>query len=227
MIRLLMVLIGVISSVIVMAELLAATLLWTRGSLDHHTLKEIRLALRPAAAKAAADTETSAETATAPTTSAQEIRDARVKRVLDLDARENELQLLKRLTTDLANQLISERQAFDELKQSFRKELGEQATKAVSEATEQSRAILLASPPGEAVQRLMGLTLAEDVELMRGLPEKSIARLLGAFQSDDKAAERGQQIFEALYHGAPQVPLLNTTQTQIDEGAAPTGRRGG
>lgn len=227
MIRLLMVLIGVVSAVIVMAELLAVGLLWSRGSLDKHTMRDLRRALAPAAAKATADAETPAESATTPAISAQEIRDARVKRVLDLDARENELQLLKRLTTDLANQLISERQAFDELKKSFRKELSEQAEKAASDATEQSRAILLASPPEEAVQRLMGLTLEEDVDLMRGLPEKSIARLLGAFQRDVKAAERGQQIFEALYHGDPAVPLLNATQTQIDEAAAPTGTRGG
>ncbi len=227
MVRLLMVLIGVVSAVVVMAELLAGALLWSRGALDRNTMREIRRALSPAVAKATAETETAAETATAPSISAQEIRDARVKRVLDLDARENELQLLKRLTTDLANQLISERQAFDELKKSFRKDLNSQAEKAASDATEQSRSILLASPPEEAVQRLMGLTLDEDVELMRGLPEKSIARLLGAFQRDDKAAERGQKIFEALYHGDPAVPLLNATQSRIDESAAPTGRRGG
>lgn len=227
MIRLLMVLIGVISSVIVMAELLAATLLWTRGSINRNTMKEIRIALSPPAQRSAAVAETAAESATSPTNSAQEIRDQRVTRVLALDARENELQLLKRLTTDLANQLISERQAFDQLKEAFRKELREQEAKATSEATEQSRAILLASPPEEAVQRLMGLSLAEDVDLMRGLPEKSISRLLQAFQREDKGAERGQQIFEALYRGAPTVPLLDSTQSQIDEGAAPTGRRGG
>ncbi len=227
MIRLLMVLIGVVSAVVVMAELLAVGLLWSRGSLDKHTLRDIRRALAPATAKVAAETETPAETATTPAVSAQEIRDARVKRVLDLDARENELQLLKRLTTDLANQLISERQAFDELKRAFRKELSEQTAKAASDSTEQSRAILLASPPEEAVQRLMGLTLEEDVDLMRGLPEKSIARLLGAFQRDPKAADRGQKIFEALYHGNPAVPLLNATQSQIDESAVATGGRGG
>lgn len=227
MIRLLMVLIGVVSAVVVMAEVLAVGLLWSRGSLDKHTLRDIRRALSPPAAKVTAETEPAAESATTPVISAQEVRDARVKRVLDLDARENELQLLKRLTADLANQLISERQAFDELKKSFRKELTDQADKAASEATEQSRAILLASPPEEAVQRLMGLTLEDDVDLMRGLPEKAIARLLGAFQRDDKAAARGQQIFEALYHGDPTVPLLNATQSQIDESAAPAGRRGG
>lgn len=227
MVRLLMVLVGVISAVVVMAELLAGALLWSRGAFDRNTMREIRRALSPAVAKVTAETDTAAESAASPSISAQEIRDARVKRVLDLDARENELQLLKRLTTDLANQLISERQAFDELKKTFRKELGDQAEKASSDATEQSRSILLASPPEEAVQRLMGLTLEEDVDLMRGLPEKSIARLLGAFQRDDKAADRGQKIFEALYHGEPAVPLLNATQSQIDESAAPTGRRGG
>ncbi len=227
MIRILMVLIGVVSSVIVMAELLAATMLWTRGSLTKQSLKEIRVALSSPAAKAAAEAEATADSAAAPTPSSKEIQDSRVGRVLDLDARENELQLLKRLTTDLANQLISERQAFDQLKETFRKDLNDQVTKATSDAVEQSRAILLASPPEEAVQRLMGLTLEEDVELMRGLPEKSIARILQSFQRDMKFAERGQEIFEALYHGSPTVPLLNATESRIDEAAAATGRRGG
>lgn len=227
MIRLLMVLIGVISAVVVMAEMLVAGLLWTRGSLTRDSLKEIRLALSPPAAKAAAEAEASAESAAKPMTSAQEVRDQRVGRVLDLDARENELQLLKRLTIDSANQLISERQAFDLLKQAFRKELNEQVAKATGDATEQTRAILLASPPEEAVQRLMGLELDEDVDLLRGLPEKVIARILQAFQRDVKSAERGQQIFEALYHGSPTVPLLNATETRMDQGAAATGRRGG
>ncbi|HET6423833.1 MAG TPA: hypothetical protein VFG20_09135 [Planctomycetaceae bacterium] len=227
MIRLFMVLIGVISAVVVLAEMLVATLLWTRGSLTKESLKEIRVALNPPAAKAAAEAEASAESAAKPMTSAQEISDKRVGRVLDLDARESELQLLKRLTTDLANQLISERQAFDQLKETFRKELSEQVAKATSEATEQSRTILMASPPEEAVQRLMGLTLEEDVELMRGLPEKAIARVLQAFQRDPKTADRGQKIFEALYHGSPVVPLLNATETRMDEGAAAAGRRGG
>jgi ATP-dependent DNA ligase len=227
MIRLLMVLMGVVSAVIVMAEMVAATVLWSRGSLTKDSLKEIRIALSPPAAKAAAEAETAAEAAATPQPSAQDVRDKRVSRVLDLDARENELQLLKRLTTDLANQLISERQAFDQLREAFRKELKEQIDKANNDATEQSRSILLASPPEEAVQRLMGLTLEENVDLMRGLPEKQIARILQAFQRDVKAAARGQEIFEALYHGSPTVPLLNGTGSKIEEAAAPTGRRGG
>lgn len=227
MIRLLMVLAGVVSVVIVLAEMFVATFLWSRGSLNKDSLKEIRVALSPPAAKAAAEAEAAAESAATTTPSSEEIRALRVGKILELDARENELQLLKRLTTDLANQLISERQAFDQLKETFRKELSEQVTKATSEATEQARAILLASPPEEAVLRLMGLTLEEDVELLRGVQEKSLARILQAFQRDPKAAERGQKIFEALYHGSPTVPLLNTTETRMDEGPAATGRRGG
>lgn len=224
MIRTLLVLTGLFSTVILLAEVLAAGVLWSRGHLTPTTLREIRLAIAQPGEAVAEETP---ETTAAEEISAEEVRQARVKRVLDLDSRETELTTLKRLTTEAANQLISERRAFDQLKDDFRKELEALAVRTRDEATEQTRAVLLAVPPEEAVQRLLGLTKDEAVDLLRGMPEKSIARLLSAFERDPKAIQRGQELFEALYRGRPTQPTIDKAREGLDPGAAPQAARGG
>ncbi len=215
MIRTLLVLTGLFSTVILLAELLAAGVLWSRGHLTATTLREIRLAI---AQPGEAVQEESPETTAAEEISADEVRQARVKRILDLDSRETELTTLKRLTTEAANQLISDRRAFDQLKEDFRKELAALAARTRDDATEQTRAVLLAVPPEEAVLKLMGLTKDEGVDLLRGMPEKSIARLLTAFERDPKAVQRGQELFEALYRGAPTQPTIDRAREGLDPG---------
>ena len=84
MIRTLLVLTGLFSTVILLAEVLAAGVLWSRGHLTPTTLREIRLAI---AQPGEAVQEESQETTTAEEISADEVRQARVKRVLDLDSR--------------------------------------------------------------------------------------------------------------------------------------------
>jgi hypothetical protein len=63
----------------------------------------------------------------------------------------------------------------------------------------------------------MQLSLDQDVVLMKGMPEKTIAKILKEFQTSgepnivdgkDPAAERGRQIFEALSRGEPSRSLL-------------------
>ncbi|OYW12943.1 MAG: hypothetical protein B7Z55_17680, partial [Planctomycetales bacterium 12-60-4] len=68
--------------------------------------------------------------------------------------------------------------------------------------------VLLATPPEDAVKRLMALTLPESVNLLRGLPEKSIAKILLAFQLNPQTIERGQELFQALYRGDPDRELI-------------------
>ncbi len=217
MIRTLLVLTGLFSTVILLAEVLAAGVLWSRGHLTPTTLREIRLAI---AQTGEAVQEESPETTAAEEISAEEVRQARVKRVLDLDSRESELTTLKRLTTEAANQLISDRRAFDQLKDDFRKELLALAARTRDDATEQTRAVLLAVPPEEAVLKLMSLTKDEAVDLLRGMPEKSIARLLTAFERDPKTVQRGQELFEALYRGAPTQPTIDRAREGLDPGTA-------
>lgn len=221
MIRAAFMLTGLISAVVLFAELLAAVMLWSRGHLTSETIREVRLALSHSSGGAATEP---AEQKHSDESSAEEIRAERVKRVLEFDARELELQQLKRLTADSANQLISDRQTFDQLKDAFRTELRKLGEKTQSDTTEQARAVLLASPPEDAVARLMGLSLEECLDLMQGMPEKQIARILQAFEANPKTSARGLQIFQSLYRGAPTKPLIDQTLNQLDQGAAPPTR---
>ncbi|MBI1345896.1 hypothetical protein GC163_06365 [bacterium] len=213
MIRAIFATIGIFSTVILLAQVSALGLLWSRGYLSASTLREIRLAIQQDT-ESEVDAEKEDKVPDMP--SETEVKEARVVRVLDLQVRENELSFLKRMTTESANQLISDREAFDELKTGFRQELDRLKADSTAASTEQIRTVLLASPPEESVNRLMGLTVEEGTNLLRGLPEKSIAKILQAFQLDAKSVERGKELFEALYRGEPERSLIQKTMDQLE-----------
>lgn len=219
MLRSLLVIGAIFCATVVVAEGVLVSYLWLGGYLTRDSLSAVKLALgkRPTA-------ETS-ETTSAPTQveqpSQDEVFQARLVRILQLNARETELDILKRMTTDAANQLISDRQAFDQWKEAFRTELQRLEEQARSEAVEQVRTVLLALPAEEAAQRLIGLPHEDAVLLARGLPEKSIARILQALLADPKAAARGQQLFEALYRGEPKTTLIENIRQQLQAANTP------
>jgi len=213
MLRALLVMVGIFSTLMLFAEGAALAVLWSRGDLTASTLREIRLVF---AESGSSELEDEKEDTPIDTTSESDIHRARIVRVLDLQVRENELSFLKRMTTESANQLISDRRAFDELKGEFRQELERLRTESTAASTEQIRTVLLASPPEESVIRLMGLTLEEGTNLLRGLPEKSIAKILQAFQQDAKTMERGKELFEALYRGEPERSLIQKSMDQLN-----------
>jgi flagellar motility protein MotE (MotC chaperone) len=223
MIRSLLAIAGIFCAMVVLAEGIGLAVLWFTGSLNGNAIREIRAVLQeglePKPMAQAKEPEVQAP-------SHDEIREARLMRILQLNARESELKILKRMTSDTANQLISDRQAFDQLKLQFRSELQRLDEQNQTTATEQTRTVLMATAPEEAVQRLMALAPAEAVELVRGLPEKTIARILQAFQLDPKTAPRGQELFEALYRGQPHRSLIENTLKHVDPADEGT-RRGG
>jgi len=208
MFRSLLVIGGIFCATVVLAEVLMAGVLWFSGSLTADSLRDIRLALQGGSA---AQPERSKDEAQVQLPSQDDIQESRLTRILQLDARETELKILKRMTADTAIQLISDRQAFDQLKVQFRTELERLEEQNQSEATEQIRTILMATAPEDAVLRLMGLPPEDAVDLMRGLPEKTIARILAAFQTDPKTAARGKSLFESLYRGEPKRALIQDT----------------
>ncbi len=224
MIRALLAMIGIFATVLLMAEALALGLLWSNGHLNSRSLREIRLALT--GQSIAAPVEEAPEPSPAAPSEA-EIQEVRINRVLSLEARETELTLLKRMTTETANRLISDRQAFDQLRSEFQAELARIQDQTVSAATEQTRAVLIASPPEESAKRLMGLTTAEGVGLLRGLPEKAIARILQAFADEPKYSARGQELFEGLYRGDPQRMVIDDTVQGLSGPPQPPGPPGG
>lgn len=235
MLRLLAVFLGLLSTSVVLIELVGVGYLWSKGCLTNANLYEIRLIL---AGEPKTEWSEQTEKTKATGASQQEVQAARLMRVLDLESREKELELLKTLTENRANQLISDQKSFDEMRAAFRSELTELNESQQLEAVEQARAILLASAVEATVQRLMDLPEQEAVAIVRGMPEKQIAKILQGFDTKgeggaagaDSAAERrlrGQKIFEALSRGEPAKSLVNDTLKKIPEGAAEPPAGGG
>jgi hypothetical protein len=222
MLRTLMMVMGILSSSVLLVECTALSWLWVRGSLTAQHLQEIRLILTEEG-KTEGELQTVEAKLHAP--SEQDIQNRRLLRVLDLESREKELDLMKAMTLNTENRLISDRTSFDNMREAFRNELGEMDTRSQSAAVEQARSVLLAllkSAPESAIERLMTLSLEEAVDLVRGMPEKSIAQLLREFDAstaNDAAAqkERGQRIFEALNRGEPTRALIRNTLDGLPE----------
>ena len=100
---------------------------------------------------------------------------------MSLGSLETEVGLLKSMIENERNGLIAQRADFQKEKVAFNTQLQQLADKNVVEAREQSRSVLLALPPADAVDRLMQLTVNEDVLLLREMPEAKIALLLKEF----------------------------------------------
>jgi flagellar motility protein MotE (MotC chaperone) len=206
------VLTGLFSSILLMAQLLTLGLLWSRGYLTSDVVRKIQEAI---AEQNTANEPESREAEVVQGPSQQELHQQRLVRVLELDTRESELRSLKAMTMEAANRLLDDRQQFDTLQRTFRSELEELAQRNQSEATQQTRAVLLASEVADAVQRLMLLKVEEASELLRGMPEKQIAKILQGFTGDPQQELRGRELFQALYHGDPLRETIEQTQQSL------------
>lgn len=210
MIRTLMMLVGLLSFVVLLCEAVGIGLLYSQGRLSKENLWTVRLML-----EGREQDEPLPEPAETAAVSTEDVVKLRTLRALQLDTRENELKTLKDLAEEAAIGSIQERQKFDVMKEEFRKQLAELEARIQSDAHEQTRAILLASKPEDAVQRLMGLSLEESVELLQGIPEKTTAKILQSFAQTPETLQRGQEIFEALFRGGPKGPLVNDALKQL------------
>jgi len=214
----LFIIIGCTCSTIVAAELTGLFLLWRQGMISMHHLQEIKLVLTNRAASDGPEAETEQKPQYP---SAQEVAQARAVKILNLDKRESELTTLKGMADAKREDLESLQKQIRSLRKAFEEELARIEATITSTGTEQARGVLLALPPKDAVQQLMQLSIAQDVVLMKGMPEKTIARILKEFQSalpslpdaggerKDTPAERGRMIFEALSRGEPSRTLLD------------------
>jgi hypothetical protein len=90
-------------------------------------------------------------------------------------------------------------------------------------------------PPADAVERLMQVTLDEDVVLMREMPEPKIALILKEFAAVPEAGntenragakeiqvrrQRGEEIFKRLTKGEPHDSMIRATLNQVQQGDA-------
>ncbi len=222
MLRFLMIMLACVCTTVVVAETTALTLLWHRGMLSPHHLREIRLVLT----NRALDDESQNEPDEKPVrVSAQKAAQDRTVKILNLDKRESELVTLKGLADGKREDLESQQLQFRAERKAFDDELAQIEANLNSTSTELARGILLALPPKDAVRQLMQLSLTEDVVILKGMPEKNLAKILKEFpaalpstatenrlERKESTAERGRLIFEALSRGEPTRSLLEQTR---------------
>lgn len=219
---------------VVLCEAAAVGVLWQRGMLTDHHLREMKLVLTNSAAT---DDEEKEGPKVAQFPSVEEVAQARAVKILNLDKRESELTTLKSMADNKRSDLETQQQEFRERRKAFEDELQKLEQSVTSAATEQARGVLLALPPKDAMRQLMQLSLEDDVILMKGMPEKTIAKILKEFQGDGTAGnqpatppgeaketpvERGRKIFEALTKGNPSIRLIEQAQKDFATGAEAT-----
>ena len=204
--------VAVVCVATVLSELLGLGFLWYRGQLTSASIAEMRLAL-------AGDDESlfdidESEMQDQPST--EDLAEERVTRILELSTREEEIELLKRVVTDNREGLKADQKKFQDHKADFEKQLKQLQKTNASESMEQTRAILLALQPADAIDTLMGLTADENVMLLKGMPEKSIARILQQFLSgEENERARGQEVFKAISQGNPSKSLIDESLTGL------------
>ena len=203
----------------VLSEILGGAFLWYRGQLTADSIADIRLAL------SGEDQDPfgiDVEKERGQLSSDDFIR-KRTMRILELNIRQDELDLLKKMVTDNRKGLIKEQDAFEQKKQEFQRQLKDLLATSTADATEQTRGILRALSPPDAIDNLMALPVTENVVLLQGMPEKSIAKIIKEFLNGDDAQRlRGQEIFKAISQGEPSKSLIDETLSKLTDDAPVT-----
>jgi hypothetical protein len=231
MIRKLWIVLSVCCVAALMSEALGVGLLWSRGLLSARRLREMRDVLGPQEKEAVV-----AEGEAPPALpSSQEVLRERSLRVLSLGSLETEVGLLKSMIENERNGLIAQRADFQKEKAAFNTQLQQLSEKNIVEAREQSRSVLLALPPADAVERLMQLSVEEDVLLMREMPEAKIALLLKEFATPPETGggdaatlarttvartERAKEIFARISKGEPRESIIRSALNNLQQAEA-------
>jgi hypothetical protein len=226
MIRSFWVVLSVTCVTVMLSEALGLGLLWSQGFLNSRRLREVRDVFGPQEKETVAfDTEPPPALP-----SSQEVLRDRSLRVLSLNSLETEVGLLKAMIENERNGLIAQRADFQKEKAAFNTQLQQLEDKNVVEAREQSRSVLLALPAADAVERLMQLSVAEDVLLMREMPEAKIALLLKEFVTPPEAGDaangprdtaarilRAKEIFARITKGEPRESIIRSALNNLQQ----------
>ena len=206
MLRMLIKIFGCVCIAAVISELAVLGVMWKRGLLSEHNLREIKMVLATEHQEAGQEN-TVARQSNQP--SLAQVTEVRAVRLFEFDRREGQLQAMKTMADDQAADLEQRLREFRGHKKTFEEGLATLQKNIASQASEQARGVLLALPPKDAVEKLMILSLSEDVLLLKGMTEKSIARILAEFNASPEQVERGRKIFEAISRGDPARAYVN------------------
>ncbi len=200
--------VAVASTIVVLAQLGILLYLGLSGVLTTERLWELQAVLEEAPALQEADESIDNE---GTEFSIEELMRERVVRTFDLEDREREMDRLVKIVVERRDAILKEQQDLIARKAQFTKELQAIKDREVSEATVLAQGVLLAVPPADAVRDLMQLSLDHNIALLKGLPVKSIGKILKEFhQGDDDQKKRGAEIFESLAEGDPAVRMIET-----------------
>lgn len=188
------------------AEGLVVGVLFAKGRLTPETVQEIRDILRDPSTLAVTTDKTQEKSTTAAVT-ADDVVKARALRILQIEQREREQQLLKGYVVDARSIVAKDREVATKLRKDYEDERRTVAEREKSAAVEQARNVLLKTDTPIMLEHLMKMPLDDSITLVKGMPEKKIAELLQAFSSgDQKAAKRGQEIFQSIAQGQANGP---------------------
>jgi len=215
MIRGLMSLLSVLCMAVVLCEAGGAGYFWFTGRLSRETLHEMGDVLVGKPPEPPADDD--AEPKPVPTV--DEVMQARVGRLFDLGTREQELLLLKTMIVQQAEQVTALRGELEKDRKSFAEELKTLKERNEEDAVQQSRAVLQALQPADAAAAVMSLSPEQSLRVVRGLPEKTIARILKELtRGDDKMKERGDKLLQSITEGEPSRKLIDDATAQLSTG---------
>ena len=214
MIRSLAIIISVFCVATIISELLGIGFLWFKGNLNADSVKDIRMII---SGQSLDDVELVEEEPTGPSRS--DVALSRATRILELSAREDEIDMLKSSITQSSDSLRKDRLAFEQAKQEFEEELELLQAKSQNDATQKTRSVLIALPPADAVQYLMQLSIEENIDILKGMEGKFIAKLLKEFlvAADPQVIKRGKEIFQKMSQDEPFRSFSDETIDQLSE----------
>ncbi len=202
----------------VLSEGVGLAFLWYRGQLSADTLSEIRLVL-------SGESQTDfigAEDDVSQQVSNDAVKRERAMQILDLTRREEENSLLKNMLLEQRGQVLQQRKDVEEMRKQFEQEMQLKLTELTDESNEQARGILLKLPPADAVTNLMQLDLDQNVVLLKGMADASVAKILQEFNKRDKdSAQRGIEVFEAIQSGEPTRRVIEQTANDFAQQTSP------
>jgi len=211
MIRSVAIMISVFCVATIISELLGLSFLWFRGSLNADSIKDIRMIVT---GQSLDDVELVEEETTLP--SRDEISLTRATRILELASREDEIDMLKSSITQSSDSLKKDRLAFEQAKQTFEADLKLLTEQSQNTATKKTQSVLVALPPGDAVQYLMQLSIEENIELLKGMDGKFIAKMLKEFlvAADPLVIKRGKEVFKEI---SQDEPFRSLSEEMVDK----------
>ena len=214
MMRSLAVIVSVFCVATIISQLLGVGFLWFRGHLNADAVKDIRLIVT---GQTLDDVELVEDEMVLP--SRDEVTEKRAMRILELVAREDEIDMLKSSITQSSDALKQDRLAFEAAKLKFEEELALLKEQSQSVATKKTQSVLTALPSGDAVQYLMQVSLEENLQLLKGMDGKFIAKLLKEFlvAPDPMVIKRGKEIFKQMSQDEPFRSFADDTLDELSQ----------